>query len=148
MGGVSDGVGGFQRRENSLGLTEEFEGAANIIVGGVVVLDPTQVAVISMLRPDGGIIKTRRNRVRRLDLPIGVLQNVSATTLKHPDPTALEARCVLPSFQGPASGFDADQANTGIRQKIKEEADGIAAPTHAGHHLIRQAALKGQNLAA
>ena len=52
-------VGALQRGDDSLHARAELERRQHLVVGGVGVLDPAEVAVVRVLGPDGRVVEAR-----------------------------------------------------------------------------------------
>jgi len=91
-----------------------------------------------MLGPDGGIIETRGNGVRRGDLAVFILKDVGIGALKDAGARAgkslrgSEARSVFAESGAAATGFDADHFYFRVAQEIVKEADGVRTAADAG----------------
>src|SRR5437899_2142148 len=56
------------------------------LIGDRGVFGAALVSQPSVLRADGGIVETRRNRMSRRDLPVFILQDVSVRSLQNSGP--------------------------------------------------------------
>src|SRR5215469_16710581 len=92
--------------------------------------------------------------MRRGDLPVFILQNVSVRALKHAGPRSREtlacrkARSVLSKLAPAATRLDANHLDARIAQKLVEQPNGIRAASNASNQMGRQASLRRQNLLA
>src|SRR5258708_24404715 len=86
--------------------------------------------------------------MRQLDLPVGVLENVALAALQHAELAALEARRVVTALEAAPARLDAREPDRLVAEELEETADGVAAATDAGDHLIAQPALAGHDLLA
>src|SRR5260370_34834549 len=88
------------------------------------------------------------------DLAVLVLQNVSVGAVEDAGPSADktlcggEARGVLAELAAAATGFNANEFDTGIAEELVKEANGIRTATDAGEEMRREAFLCGGDLLA
>ena len=74
-----------------------------------------------MRRADRGIIQPGRYRVRRVNIAVGVLQDITPRPLKYTCETCLKTRSVLPRRQSCATGLNAYNSNIGfINKPVKD----------------------------
>src|SRR5215472_16510169 len=92
--------------------------------------------------------------MRRGDLPVFVLQNVSVRALKHAGPRSREAlvrckaRSVLSKLAPTPTGLDANHLDARIAQKLVEQPNGIRAASHASDQMRWQALFRCEDLLA
>src|SRR6478735_132431 len=92
-----------------------------------------------MLRTDAGVIQTRRNRMRVLDLPVVVHQQISAIAVQHARPAAgYGSRMQL--RQSVTRGLDAENFDAGIVEERMKQSHCVGPPTDASDQRIRQPA--------
>jgi len=79
------------------------------------------------LRPDAGIVETRRDAVRLEHLPVFVLQQIRARTVQYANAARRDRSRSASAVDALASGFHAPQPHVLIRDEAREDADRIAA---------------------
>ncbi len=79
---VDEGMGALERGDDPLQARAELECLEHLVVGGIGVLDAAEVAVVGVLRADGGVVQARGHRMGELDLAVGVLQDERLAALK------------------------------------------------------------------
>src|SRR5690606_16509641 len=86
---------------------------------------------------DAGVVQAGTDAVRLGDLAVVVLQDVGAVAVQHAGAALLQRGRVLAGVQPLAGGLDADQARVLVGDVGMEDAHGVAATAHAGHHRVR-----------
>ena len=64
-------------RGHVTGARQFLERGERLLVGSVVILGPAGRLQISMLWPDRRVVQPRRNRVRRGNLSVGILEQIA-----------------------------------------------------------------------
>src|SRR5260370_29829203 len=88
------------------------------------------------------------------DLAVLVLQNVSVGAVEGAGPSADKTLCggeaggVLAELAAAATGFNANEFDTGIAEELVKEANGIRTATDAGEEMRREAFFGGEDLLA
>jgi hypothetical protein len=82
------------------------------------------------------------------DLAVVVAQQVGAIAVQHAGPAGGQRGRVAPGLDALARRFSAEMAHLAIVEEGMEEADGIAAATHARGQRIRQAAVLSSSICA
>ena len=85
------------------------------------VVDPGVFGAADLAQPgvlgsDRRVVEAGRDRVRQLDVAVGVLQHVAARALQHAGAAAGEARRVLARRDAAPAGLDADQPRLPVRR--------------------------------
>jgi hypothetical protein len=112
---AGDGVGGFKRRDDTFGASKRARGIKRGGVRNGGIFGAALISKPSMLRADGGIVKTCGYRMCCGYLAVFGLQNVRISALENAwtcPGEALrrgEARRVLAESIASAAGFDADE---------------------------------------
>ena len=101
-----------------------------------------------MLRADSGIIEAGRDRVRFVDLPVLIHQQIGAIAVQHAGPAARERGRVQPGGEPMARRLPPVDLDLRIVQERVEQAHGIGAATDARDQRIRQASFSGHHLLA
>src|SRR5713226_5566576 len=134
-------MGGFKRGDNAFRAREQPRGIESGLIGNRGILGAALVGKPGVLGADSGIVEASRNRMRRGNLAVFVLQNVSVSSLQHAGTCASEtlmrgeASGVFTEFTAAATGFDADHFHIRVAEKIVEEANGIRAAANAGEKM-------------
>lgn len=104
------------------------------------VLRASPIAQPCVFGPDRGVIQSGGHRVRGLDVPVLVLQEVAPRALQDTWTSTREPRRVTPRHDAVAARFNADQPHLGVVDERIEHADRVAAAPDAGHDGRRQTA--------
>ena len=134
------GVARLQRGDDALGATQVVKRLQRFVVGDAHVLGPADVLQEGMLRPHAGVIQAGRDRMGLGDLPVRVLQKVSAIAMQHAGRPCRQRRRVAPRGDALPSRFNADQSRALVRDVRIEDSHRVAATAHAGNHCIGLAA--------
>src|SRR2546429_6869711 len=111
---AGDGVGGFERGDDAFGAGK---GACGVECGGVgdgEIFGAALIGEPGVLGADGGIVEAGGNGMRRGDLDVFILQNVSVSALENTGARAgktlmgAEASRELAEFSATATGFEPD----------------------------------------
>src|SRR5450432_2638785 len=151
---ASDGVRGFERRDDALLVGEEERGVESGLVGDCGVAGTTLVGEPGVLRADGGIIETCGDGMSGGDLTVGVLQNVCIGALKNAGAgsgialVGTEACGVFSQFTSAAASFNAHHFHGSIAEKGVEQADGVGTAANAGVEVGGKTAFGDENLFA
>src|SRR5258706_14037683 len=113
----------FKGLEDALEPRTELERLHHLVVLGIGKLDPFLVAIKRGLRPDCRGVESRAHRVRQLDLPIRILEDVSLAALQHAELAAFETRRVLAARDAAAAGLDADHPHAFVLEEFEEKTD-------------------------
>src|SRR5205823_14398052 len=97
-----------------------LEAVERLGIRDVRVLGTTELAEPRVLRSDRGVIKSRGNRMRQLDISRLVLQDERARPLQHAGAAAGEARRMAARRDRLAAGFDPNQPHAGVLEKSIE----------------------------
>src|SRR5260370_25949659 len=142
---AGDGVGGFERRNDAFSSREEARCIQGSLIGDGEIFGAALVGEPGVLGADGGIVEPSGNRMRRGDLAVFVLQNVSVSPLQHArarsGKTLMrgQARGVFTEFTAAATSLDADHFHIFVAEKLMKEADGIRAAADASEQMCGQA---------
>ena len=94
-----------------------------------------------MLGTDPGIVEPGGDRVRLIDLPVLVHEQIGAIAVQHAGTTAGNRGCVQSGGEPMARRLDAVDLDAGLVEKRVEQAHRIGAAADAGDQQIRQSAL-------
>src|SRR5258708_8398247 len=83
---IGERVARLERRYDPLEAAERVEGGERLVVGDGHVLRAPHVLEPRMLRAHAGVVEAGGDRVRLLDLPVGVLHEVGAVAVQHSRP--------------------------------------------------------------
>ena len=122
----------LQSWDYPLGAGEQLECVQDFGVRGRPVARPADLAKVSVLWPDAGVVEACRDRFSLEDLAELVLEKVRPHTVQDPWDASRPHRSA-------AGCFDADKARRGA-DKPGERTSSVAAPADAGDHEIRGAA--------
>ena len=117
-----EGVGGLQRGNDALEPAQRLERIERLRVGGRLVAHPPGVAQIAVLRPHAGIVEPGRDRVRRRDLAVGVLQQIAQAAVQHAGRAGAQGGAVMAGPDALARRLDADQLAPRSSRKRGEDA--------------------------
>ena len=118
-------VGAFQRGNDSLQTRQQLERLHDLVVAGVGKIDPLLIAVVGVLRPDRRIVESGAHRVRKFNLPVGILEDVGLGALEDTELSALKSRRMFAAANPTSARFDPDQPHRFLLEKIKEKSDRI-----------------------
>src|SRR5438552_1528898 len=89
------------------------------------IFDTILIVQESMLRTDRRIVEARRNRMRRCDLSVAVLQQIAFRPLQNADRAAShKPRRVIAEIRSAAAGLDSDHPNV-VAEKLVKQSDRI-----------------------
>ncbi len=117
-----------------------------LAVGHRDVLRAARVLEPRVLGPDAGIVEAGRDRVRLLDLAVGVLHEIGSIAVQHARRARGERRRVLAGLQAVAARLDADQLHFRVRDVRVEDAHRVGAAAHAGEDRVRLPSRDGGHL--
>src|SRR5690348_14676653 len=101
------------------------------------------VMQMSVLRTDRRVIQTRGDGMRRSDLTVCILQQITLRSLQHTDGSAIhEPRRMIAELISTTARLDADHSYFVI-EKLMEEPDCVGAATHACDESVRQTSFSG-----
>ena len=101
-----------------------------------------------MLRTDTRIVEPRRDRVRRQDLPVRVLEEVAQRAVQHSGLAGGEGGAVMARGDPFAGSLDPDETDTAVVEEAAEHPHRIGATADAGHHRGREPPLPREQLLA
>ena len=130
--GFRDGVGGFERRDDSLRAGEARAPRERLAVGRRDVLGAALVVQPGVLRSDAGVVEAGGDRVRQRHSVRRYPAAGSCRRLAGRPAAAGKAAACSPSSRAPPARFDADQPDVPDPRGTGEDADGIASAAHAG----------------
>src|SRR5438105_851003 len=136
----------LQRGDNSFGLRQQCAGLQGFRIGCRNVFGAACILEPRVLRPNGRIIKSRRNRMGRSNLAGVVLQNVGISSLQHARRPTTETCSMFAELLPTPTGLHANESHLLILEKLVENADGVGASADASDDSGRQLALSFQNL--
>ncbi len=131
---------GLERWQDPFDPCQKLKGLQRVLVSNPRVLGAARVVQPRVLGADRGVIQPCRNRMRQLDVAIGVLEDVAARALEHARCTAGEARSVPTRLDPVTAGFDANQAHVAVVDERVEDAHGVTAAADARDDRGRQPA--------
>src|SRR5262245_26728692 len=99
-----------------------------------------------MLRPDGGIIETRRNGVRTGNLAVTILQHVRISSLQNARRSAAKAGSMVAETLAAAACLYPDEPHALIPDELMEYADCIRTAAYTGYDGRGQLAFRLQDL--
>ena len=140
---VGEGVGAFERGDDAFLEGEFEEGAEGFAVGDAHVLGPARVLEVGVFGADRREVEAGRDRVRLVDLAFGRLHVVGARAEEDAELTLAERDAVLARGDAHARGLDSDKAGVFEGPEVREEADGVGAPAHAGDDGVGQESVLG-----
>src|SRR5205085_4621355 len=120
--------------DDPLNLGQQHASAKRFFVGNGNVLRAFLVGQGGVLRTNRWVIQTSRNRVRRRDLPMFILQNIGVSTLQHARQPSTEARCVVAQFVATSASFYPNQSHALLRDELMKNANSIGTTSDAGHN--------------
>src|SRR6185436_9890933 len=94
---IGDRVSRFQRGQNALEPGQRLERRERIGVGHVRIFGSTERTQPRVFGTDRRIVQARRNRMRQVDIPVIVLEDVGPRALQDAGAAACEARGMSPS---------------------------------------------------
>src|SRR4051812_11444135 len=101
-----------------------------------------------MFRSYAGIIESRRDRMRSLDLTVFVLQHEAFGPMQHPDPAARERSRMITASKAASRGFNTDHAYGAILHERMKEPHRVGSAADARQQNLRQTSFNLQNLFA
>src|SRR6267143_4339372 len=134
-----DSVGALESRKNTFQSRQGGEGVQSLLVRHGFIQYATRVFQVSMLGADTRIVETGRNAVRRLDLSVGVLEQVAHASMEDARPPGTQSRGMFTARYPFPGCFDSHELYSLVFEKSRKDAHGVRAPTDAGHHGARQA---------
>src|SRR5205807_6403520 len=114
-----------------------FETSECFIVGRKIIFHATDLAQITVLGTDCGVIEPRGNRMGQLNLAILIREQKCFCSLKNTQPSSLKSRRVFAGSNSFATGFDSNHAHARIAQERMKQTNGVAAATDTGDEQIR-----------
>ncbi len=115
-------------------------GVERLLVGRRHVLRATGIAEERVLRADAGVVEPRGDRMRVLDLAVGVGEQGRARAVQDSRAAGDEARR--------SRRLHADEPHVGVVDEAGEQADRVRAAADAGNDCVRQPSLGGEKLLA
>src|SRR5689334_25226494 len=91
-----------------------------------------------MLGANAGVVESRGDRVRRGYLAVGVLQQVTQASVKHPWRACAQRGAMMTGGDALSRSLDSDQPDLTIVEEAAEDADGVGATPDTGNHRMRQ----------
>jgi hypothetical protein len=85
-----------------------------------------------VLRADAGVVEAGGDAVRLLHLAVLILEEIGAGAVQHAGAAGGEGGGVAAGVDAVAGRFDADDADVGVVDERREEADRVAAAADAG----------------
>jgi len=134
-------MGGFKRRDDALFPGEDFKGAQRRSVGDDMVCGAPGAVQPGVFRAYAGIIEARGDGMRRLYLPVRVLQQHAELPVQHSRPAEIQRRGVVAAGFPRSPRLKADQTHRGrvrVGGEGMEDADGVGPAAYTGQHGIRQ----------
>ena len=128
---LGDCVGTFKSGQNAFGPRQLHY---RVERRGVILRDVLGAAGVMqsrMLRTDRCVIQTSRNRMRRGDLSVFVLQHIREGALQDARCSAVETRRMLAEFGSAPAGLHADEPHLSIGNELVESPDRIGPATDA-----------------
>ena len=151
---TGNGMRRFQRGNNPLRARKQPRGIQGGLIGNGRVLRAALVRQPCMLGTDSRIVEPRGNGMRRGDLPIFVLQNVSVRSLKDSWPRAhkplmsSQTSRMLAKLPPPPSRFDPNHFHLRITQKLMEQPDGVGPASDTSEKMRGQTLFRSEDLLA
>ena len=115
---------GLEAREQMLKTAQKLPTRVYACVGGSFDANPANLLQVGQDRPHANVIQASGHGMRRLHLPLGVLQKTGFVALGDPWAAHVlgETGGVLAGMESQATSFDADEFNLGIIEKTGEDA--------------------------
>ena len=149
---AGDGVGGFERGDDSLGASEKARGFERGNVGDGSIFGAALVGEPGVFGADGWIVEAGGDGVRGGDLAVFGLQDVGVGALENAGARSSkalvggQAGSVFAQFVAAAAGFDANHSDGFVLEEFVEQADSVGAAADAGEKMRGQAIFGGENL--
>src|SRR5689334_16093111 len=107
-------VGRFQRRDDPFEAGELLKCIERLGVGRSLVADSAGISEVAMLGANAGVIESRGDRVRRGHLAVGVLQQVTQASVKHPWRACAQRGAMMTGGDALSRSLDSDQPDLTI----------------------------------
>src|SRR6267378_3166801 len=101
-----DSVGALESRKNAFQSRQGGEGVQSLLVRHSFIQYSGPVFQVSMLGTDPRVVETSGNTMRRLDLTVGVLQQVALAAVEDPRPARAQGCRMFPARNPRTRGFD------------------------------------------
>ena len=136
----------FQRRNNSFGLRQQLASIERFGVGCADVFRSPTIFEPRVLRTDGRVIQSRRNRLRGRDLPGFILQHVRVCALQNSRHSSAKTRSMIAQRLAASASLDTDQLYFFIANKVVKNSDRIRSAANACNDRHRQLAFSFHDL--
>src|SRR5436305_13309735 len=123
----------LESRNDPFETTQQLESFKRFVVRDGDVCRTTDVFEMCVLRPHAWIVQPCRDRVRRMHLSRGVLDQIAQRTVQTAGRPVGAGRGAMLRVQSLRSRLYSDEFDPGIANNRVEGADGSAASTHARH---------------
>src|SRR5262249_59332981 len=121
----------LERGQDAFLAPEPLERRQRVAVVDPCLLGAPALAQPRVLRTDGRVVESGRDRVRQLHVAVDVLEHVTARALQHASTATCKARGVVARGDAAAAGLDADQPDAGVVHERVEDAHGVTAAADA-----------------
>src|SRR5207244_9350972 len=109
-------------------------------VGHCLIPYPTAVLQVSVFGPDPRIVEARGHAVGWLDLPVGVLEEVTQAAVEYTRLPAPQRRRMMTALEPLPGCFHPDERHVRVGEKHREDAHRVRAAPDAGDPGARQLA--------
>ena len=131
-------MSGFDRRNDSLGSGQIFEGFHCLLVCDRHIFCASDIMKMRVLRSDSRIVKSGRDRVHRRNLPFLILTEIRLHAMEDSQLTGIDGCRRLIGINASARCLAADQLHIFVFDKMIEGSDRIGAAAHTGNDRVRQ----------
>src|SRR5687767_3491172 len=120
---VRNRMSGFERRQDAFETRQLLEAGERVGVGRVIVFGAPDLLQPRVFRPHRRVIETGRDRMRRFDVAVCVLQHPRPRALQDTRCAAGEPRRMTAGTNRFATSFHADQTHVAIVDERIDDAD-------------------------
>ena len=129
-------MAGLERGDDALGAAARVKGRQGFVIIDGHVLRTAGILEPGMLWPHARVVQARRDRMRLLNLAIGILEQIGAVAMQHARRAGRERGRMVAGVHSMATSLDPNQGHVGLIDVVVENAHGIAATAHTGHHHV------------
>ena len=122
---LGDGVRRLERRDDAFELGQELEGLERFVIGRRQEGDAAEIGEPRMLGADARVVEPGRDRVRLVDLPVLVHQQIGAVAVQHARPSAGNGGRVLAAVDAVSGSLDPVDLDLRLVEEGMEQAHGV-----------------------